>query len=228
MGEREKAGEDDHCAEADVRQISPPPRDQSGANPDQARRQGARGASDGEREGNGKWFSNPDWYMVIFTGLLVFVGIVTIWFFYRQFGEMTTQTKILSTQAQQAASDSIESAKKVERQLRISEEQARTIQDGVAATRKAADAAKTAADISQRQVRAYVNLKMLPGGVNALHYEPKFKAIMANLAFVNSGQSPASHVVTLVGHIVDQYHASAADSCKNVSRVRKKGRWQLL
>src|SRR5712692_3395764 len=61
----------------------------------------------------GNWFGKPDWWMVILTLLLFVVGAITLRVFYKQFGEMQKQTGILNTQAQQAATDSVESAKKV-------------------------------------------------------------------------------------------------------------------
>lgn len=83
-----------------------------------------------------KWFRNPDWWMVFLTALLFAVGAVTLRVFYRQFGEMQAQTSILSSQAQQAATDSIESAKKVEKQLAVADKQAKAAQDSVKAIQR--------------------------------------------------------------------------------------------
>jgi hypothetical protein len=57
------------------------------------------------------------------------VAILTLRVFYLQFKEMQTQTGILNTQAQQAAHDSIEAGKRVERQLELAEKQAGTLAD---------------------------------------------------------------------------------------------------
>jgi hypothetical protein len=73
--------------------------------------------------------------MVILTALLFVVGAVTLVVFYRQFGEMQKQTGILNAQAQQAAVDSVEAAKKVETQLEIARKQARAAQDSADAAR---------------------------------------------------------------------------------------------
>lgn len=62
----------------------------------------------------------------------VLTGIV----FYLQFREMKRQTGILNGQAQEAAKDSNAAAEKVERQLRIAQEQASAAQDGVSAIRR--------------------------------------------------------------------------------------------
>jgi len=64
-----------------------------------------------------RWFCKPDWHMVWLTGLLFIVGIVTAIIFYRQFGEMKEQTRILNEQAKQAAADSVEAGRRVEKQL---------------------------------------------------------------------------------------------------------------
>lgn len=83
-----------------------------------------------------RWFHTPDWHMVWLTGLLFVVGIVTAWIFYRQFSEMKTQTGILNDQAKQAAADSIEAGKRVERQLDLAGKQVKAAQDSVNAIKQ--------------------------------------------------------------------------------------------
>ena len=80
--------------------------------------------------------------MVILTVFLFVVGAVTLMVFYRQLGEMMTQTGILNIQAQQAAADSVVSAKSVERQLAIADMQAK--------------AAQRTADAAYRSLRATI------------------------------------------------------------------------
>jgi hypothetical protein len=63
------------------------------------------------------------------------LGVITAVIFYRQFREMARQTGILNHQAQQAATDSIESTKKVERQLVIAQQQVKAAADFATALR---------------------------------------------------------------------------------------------
>ncbi len=83
-----------------------------------------------------KWFRNPDWYMVAVTVLILVVGAWTAVIFHGQWTEMANQTKLLNEQAKQAALDSIEAAKKVERQLDITERQANAAQASVKAIQR--------------------------------------------------------------------------------------------
>lgn len=99
--------------------------------------------AEGNPEPPHPWYAIPDWYIVILTALLVVVGAVTFRVFYRQFKEMATQTGILNGQAQQAAADSVEAAKRVERQLEFARQQAeatgkqaKASQDGVYAVKR--------------------------------------------------------------------------------------------
>ncbi len=71
--------------------------------------------------------------MVITTGVLIAVGIATAVIFWKQFNEMFKQTKILNGQATQGASDYIEAAKRVERQLGIAQDQVKAAQGEVTA-----------------------------------------------------------------------------------------------
>jgi hypothetical protein len=86
--------------------------------------------------GRKNWIRNPDWWIVILTTLLLIVGIITARFFYSQLAEMSRQTKILSTQAQQAASDSVAVTQRTEQQLGIAQRQATAAQDSVEAVRR--------------------------------------------------------------------------------------------
>ncbi len=80
-----------------------------------------------------KWGNNPDTWMVLLTGLLLFVGTGTALVFYRQFDEMSKQTSILNSQLQQSARDSAEDSRRAEDQLTISRELAKAARDNVTA-----------------------------------------------------------------------------------------------
>jgi hypothetical protein len=96
------------------------------------------------------WFKNPDWHMVWITILLFVVGVYTAYIFHRQFKEMQTQTAILNSQAQQSASDSVEAAHRVERQLAIAKQQAKAAQDSVSAVSGQVRVAKQQLELSER------------------------------------------------------------------------------
>ncbi len=98
----------------------------------------------------GPWFKNPDWHMVWITVLLFIVGVYTAYVFHRQFKEMQTQTAILNSQAQQAASDSVEAANRVEKQLAIAKQQAKAAQDSVGAISGQARIAEQQLELSER------------------------------------------------------------------------------
>src|SRR6266446_7902349 len=93
-------------------------------NPKQPHGEDIHGGANGEPQDSKKWFRNADWWMVIVTAAGFFVGFITLVVFYSQFKEMKTQTGILNDQATQAAKDSSESSRKVERQLKIAKQQA--------------------------------------------------------------------------------------------------------
>jgi hypothetical protein len=105
-------------------------------NPDQPHANGNRRQPYAEPQTSDVWFKNPDWHMVWITVLLFAVGVYTAWVFHRQFEEMQTQTRILNTQAEQSALDSVESAKKIERQLSIADRQATSSEKNVKAIQR--------------------------------------------------------------------------------------------
>lgn len=129
------------------------------------------------------WFRNPDWYMVILTVLMFVVGIVTAVFFYKQLREMSRQTGIISSQAKQAADDSVESARRVERQLALSERQARAAQDNVEAIRK---------QMRQDQ-RAWIEMEQTEPLVFVEN-----KPFTFNLHLANIGKTAARNLITQV------------------------------
>jgi len=127
-------------------------------------------------EASDPWFKNPDWHMVWVTVLLFAVGVYTAWVFHRQFMEMQSQTKILNDQAKQAAADSIESAKRVEQQLAVADEQAKATESSV--------------KVLQRQMRqdqrAWIKLTSPePLGTGAGY------PIEAKIHMLNTGKTPA-------------------------------------
>jgi hypothetical protein len=125
-----------------------------------------------------KWFRKPDWWML-------FVTIITLIVFYRQFGEMQTQTGILNAQAKQAATDSIEAARKVEAQLSIAQKQ-------VEAMQKQATAAQDSVKAVQRQMRQDQRawIVFTPGPVVVEDNSP----FLQSFKFVNTGKTPAKRV----------------------------------
>ena len=117
--------------------------------------------------------------MVILTALTFIVAVVTLFVFYRQFGEMRTQTGILSTQSQQAAADSIDAAKRVERQLVIAQQQADATKKSVGAIRR---------QVRQDQ-RAWIRVSINP--------LPVFvgKEVVASGEYTNTGKTAAHNVI---------------------------------
>ena len=89
---------------------------------------------------------------------------------------MQTQTGILNTQAQQATADSVESAKRVERQLVIAQKQAKAAQDSAAAIQKQ----------TRTTERAWVAVENpAAAGVTAVENQP----ITGKVRFVNVGNT---------------------------------------
>lgn len=131
MGDRENTAPDNHQG-----QNSPPARTPPAPNPEQPHGEDVHQRAQTDPQPSEHWFVNPDWWMVVLTLLTLIVAVVTLRVFYRQFVEMKTQTGILNTQAQQAASDSIESAKKVDRQLTLAKQQTVAAQDSVKAIQR--------------------------------------------------------------------------------------------
>jgi len=95
--------------------------------------------------------------------------------------------------------------------------QASAAVDNAVAAKTAAQAAKISADISQRQVRAYVNLRLTDR--NSLTFDATTKSLKAVIDFVNAGQSPAENVVTVNLHYFTQHHTIIAENCKEARRL---------
>lgn len=131
MGDREETDGQNQQRQNDAGEPLAPAVAAPAPNPNQPHGEDVHDGSGQNPQKPMNWFRNPDWWMVILTAFLFVVGVVTLIVFYRQFGEMQKQTTILNTQAQQAATDSIEAAKKVERQLTISDKQAKSARDQV-------------------------------------------------------------------------------------------------
>ncbi len=130
------------------------------------------------------WFRKPDWWMVVLTAFTFAVGVVTLIVFYRQFGEMQTQTGILHQQAEQAAKDSIEASAKVERQLGISSKQARSAQAAVLAMK----------DQTRLGQRAWVAMY----NVNTKSTVAVGSDFHASTIVENFGHSPANRVMPII------------------------------
>ena len=214
MGNREDTGPNNQERQRDRRTPLAPAPAQPAPNPDQPHGNNIHGDPDPDPQQPIKWFQSPDWYMVILTALLFAVGVATVVIFHKQFTEMTKQTRLLNTQAQQAATDSVEAARKVERQLAIAQSQAKAAND-------TAEAARISAEISQRQVRAYMNLSVPKIVPPLLWYDAKLQLILGTLIFTNSGQSPAKDVITIQGAFLDRLYPTVADNCKRARHLKK-------
>jgi hypothetical protein len=152
---------------------------------------------------NTKWGHNPDTWMVVLTGLLMLIGIGTAWIFYRQFREMSNQTGILNTQAQQAAADSVESSKKTERQLAIAQEQVKTAQSSIEAIRHSLEV----------QQRAWVGLSR-PIVPTSFQLTPKI-SVQAEIPLKNFGRSPAMKVLAGMMPVTNkEIHERAPRACE--------------
>jgi hypothetical protein len=84
-----------------------------------------------------------EWLQLGINAVLAVVGVIAICIYggelnvmRQQFTEMSRQTAILNSQAQQAAQDSLAAAGRVERQLNLSEKQVKAAQDQVDAIKK--------------------------------------------------------------------------------------------
>jgi hypothetical protein len=113
-----------------------PTRTNSGPNPENPHGQGIHNRSNSDPEEPEKWFHNPDWHMVWLTTALFAIGIFTARVFHKQFKEMKAQTEILNEQAKQAAADSIEAGRRIERQMDLAGKQVAAAQDGVKAIQR--------------------------------------------------------------------------------------------
>lgn len=153
------------------------------SNPEQPHGNAIQRQANAEPEPADPWFRNPDWHMVWITILLFAVGAYTAWVFHRQFKEMQTQTGILNTQAQQAAADSIESGKKVERQLAIAKQQA--------------DAAQQTAKNFRVEQRAWIGVKSVD---------------LKGIVFSNFGRLPALNISNSVTIHFEDKHTNITDA----------------
>jgi hypothetical protein len=131
-----------------------------------------------------QWFLKPDWHMVWLTGLLFIVGIATAFIFYRQFGEMKEQTRILNEQAKQAAADTIEAGDRVDRQLGFAAQQVQAAQDSVKAIQR---------QMRQDQ-RAWVTFSPV-SGVSWQKTADGLCGVSTQLQYINVGKTAARHLI---------------------------------
>ena len=150
-----------------------------------------------------KWGRNPDTLMVILTGLLMVIGIVTAWIFYGQFRQMSIQTGILNTQAQQAAADSVEASKKTEAQLAIAQQQVKAAQNSVEAIQHSLEV----------QQRAWVGLSR-PIVPTSFQLIPRI-SVQVEIPLKNFGHSPAMKVLAVMMPVTHkEIHERAPRACK--------------
>lgn len=126
----------------------------------------------------------------------------------------TIVTFLLWTSSRQALESSSREFEKTIRELHL-QSSSQTI--AAFSARDSAEAARIAADISQRQVRAYVNIQTM----EALVWDPSHKVLITKFTFTNSGQSPAKGVVTGYDQFLDTFHFKTADNCLKARRLRK-------
>lgn len=91
-----------------------------------------------------------EWIQALVNIALLIVGIFAVCIygrqldvFRKQFAEMQSQTKILNGQVTQAAIDSVENSKKVERQLNLTQQQAQAATNSANESRKATELLRT-------------------------------------------------------------------------------------
>jgi len=141
--------------------------------------------------------------MVILTGLLMVIGIVTAWIFYGQFRQMSIQTGILNTQAQQAAADSVEASKKTEAQLAIAQQQVKAAQNSVEAIQHSLEV----------QQRAWVGLSR-PIVPTSFQLIPRI-SVQVEIPLKNFGHSPAMKVLAVMMPVTHkEIHERAPRACK--------------
>jgi hypothetical protein len=109
----------------------------------------------------------------------VAAAAITGFVIYSQFRVMTDQTQILGAQTTSAVADSIESGRRVEKQLAIAQQQASAAQDSVKAIRRQ----------MQQDQRAWINVSS--GNVNFAENQP----ITIPVISTNSGKTPAREFV---------------------------------
>lgn len=150
---------------------------QSAPNPNEPHADNVQNQTRNNPQISEKWFRNPDWHMVWLTGALFGVGVVTLYFFYGQFGEMQKQTGILSEQAEDASADARMASRHARQQLRAAQAQVEAIQRQM-----------------RQDQRAWISSTTETAGV------PGIPAIgqpfLIRTAFKNIGKSAALHLRT--------------------------------
>lgn len=181
MGDRENTGrrnrESDHNAQQPLPPASAPP----APNPEQPHGSNIHSGPNRNPEESERWLRNPDWWMVIVTGLAFVVAGITLIVFYGQFREMQTQSRILNAQAKQAAQDSVDASKRVEQQLGIADRQAKAAENSVAAIQRQTRTAQ----------RALINIPVPPIGASAVK---EGEPIIVKVQFVNTGNTSARKI----------------------------------
>ena len=176
MGDRENTGRQSQEPNRDPQPPLPPAGTPTTPNPQDPHGGNIHPRSHRQPHHSEHWFHNPDWWMVILTGLAFAVAGATLIVFYRQFREMKTQTGILNAQAQQAATDAVEAGKNVQKQIEIAQASVKAIQKQM-----------------RQDQRAWLQLGLLEDE-STTTYEPD-KPMEIPLKIVNVGKTPALRLV---------------------------------
>jgi hypothetical protein len=182
MGDREKTDRENQERQSNAGKPLPPILARIAPDPKQPHSNEIQNQANADPERPDPWFKNPAWHMVWITLFLFAVGVYTAKIFHRQFKEMQAQTKILNSQAKQAASDSVESARKVDSQLTIARQQAKAAQDS-------ADAIKTQMRVDQR---AWISL----GSIKSVSKFAVGEPFTVTVGIKNLGKTPARNTYT--------------------------------
>lgn len=111
-------------------------------------------------------------------------------FIYSQFRVMTDQTNILSTQTIGAIADSIESGRRVEKQLSIAQQQATAAQDSVKGIKRQLRQDQEAMIVDERPWIGVIQVQTI-GGIDS---DTNFEVQEVNVVLRNSGKTPAVRV----------------------------------
>jgi len=208
VGDRENAAPNNQQGQNNPPAPLPPVPAPPAPNPNQPHGENVHQAANPNPEASEPWFRNPDWHMVILTALTFAVAIGTLVVFYRQFGEMRTQTGILTDQAKQAAADAVEATKRVDRQLKIAKQQADAAQDSVKAIQRQ----------MRQQERAWLTLSE-----TGITIPEENRPIELYVRAIDTGKTPARNVHghTMVKTV--EFNKEAALTFPNPHRIDNIG-----
>jgi len=180
MGDRENTDPRNHEPQQNARAPLPAVVAPTAPNPEQPHGENVHNGSETNPEPSEKWFKTPDWWMVILTAFILVATIITAKIFHNQFKEMRNQTGLLNDGAKQAAADSVEAVKRVEKQLTIAKQESDAARDSVKAIQRQ----------SRQDQRAW--LEIVPQGTTNISIG---KPVGYTFQIVNKGKTPATDLV---------------------------------